>query len=348
MHTFDLVVVGSGGGPSETNISAYLLKERALSWEDGIVALEAGSGVGALQKILDKNPDMLGSSGEKHTAAQIYSFVRAYVITHTHLDHVLGLVLLAGAFVGQRRRLMGSMQTLKDLESIFRPSRIWPNLASWNENDADFLYLYDPLYHDEQYRDVNGNISVRMMPISHGSNPVPYESSAFFVRHKTSMKEFLFFGDVEPDSISSNPQTIKVWRSVAPMIPDRLNTIFIECSWPSGREDAELFGHLSPKHLADELENLAAEVVKTREISAGPSKSTSDSPARKKVKLAPKAPTQPLKGLRVYVMHFKEDMESVYDRPIHEVITEQVRDLVAEKKLGVEILCAEQGMRIQI
>jgi hypothetical protein len=62
MPTFDLVVVGSGGGPYETNLSSsvsflsplrkdhksflsvdrYLFKPCDTSWKDGIVALEAG------------------------------------------------------------------------------------------------------------------------------------------------------------------------------------------------------------------------------------------------------------------------------------------------------------------
>jgi 3',5'-cyclic-nucleotide phosphodiesterase len=62
MPTFDMVCVGTGGGPDETNLSAYvtdirspgprkisltpidsyLLKPSQSSWQDGIIALEAG------------------------------------------------------------------------------------------------------------------------------------------------------------------------------------------------------------------------------------------------------------------------------------------------------------------
>ena len=56
----------------------------------------------------------------------------------------MGLVLLAGGIGGVRKSIRGSQQTLEDLESIFRPSRLWPNLASWNRDDFNFLYLYDP------------------------------------------------------------------------------------------------------------------------------------------------------------------------------------------------------------
>lgn len=68
----------------------------------------------------------------------------SYLITHAHLDHVMGLILLAGGVGGGRKSIRGSRVVLEDLESIFRPSRIWPNLASWNSKDADHMYLYDP------------------------------------------------------------------------------------------------------------------------------------------------------------------------------------------------------------
>lgn len=70
--------------------------------------------------------------------------ISAFLITHAHLDHIMGLVLLAGTLHGGRKSLMGATQTLKDLESVFQPSRVWPNLASWERNDSDHLYLYDP------------------------------------------------------------------------------------------------------------------------------------------------------------------------------------------------------------
>lgn len=59
MTAFDIVVVGTGGGPDETNLSAYvflsrpactplilrpryLVKSHSSCWEDGVLALEAG------------------------------------------------------------------------------------------------------------------------------------------------------------------------------------------------------------------------------------------------------------------------------------------------------------------
>ena len=202
------------------------------------------------------------------------------------------------------------------------------------------------------------------MPVWHGKNDTlgDYESTAFFIRHDPTGQEFLFFGDVSPDSLcesSSKPQTISVWRAAAPKIPSKLSTIFIECSWPADRPDEQLYGHLSPEHLVDELAALAVEVADARAASAPSttttSKSshssstasrvaaTSDEPKRKK-----RRRSEPLAGLRIYVIHCKDDLERKFSRPICHVIRDQVEELVRAKGLGAEVLSAEQGMTISM
>lgn len=203
-----------------------------------------------------------------------------------------------------------------------------------------------------------------------------------------------------PDSLSERPLTRAVWRAAAPKIPNELCAVFVECSWPSGRPDACLFGHLTPEHLVQELESLAACVVAYRSeqqqqhlhekeqnqhpiVANGVAHTntntnhTRDSEPEKektednKTALAhkrrrdsiaifseakrPKHTRQASKpnlrgaltGLRLYVMHCKEDMEGKYDRPMYEVITEQVARLAAEKDLGVEVIAAVQGTIIR-
>lgn len=336
-----------------------MVKARDSSWSDGVVGIEAGSGLGALKRILERNPDLFreGKQACSYTAPQIYSNVRTFLVSHAHLDHVMGLILLAGTVGGPRKSIRGARQVLKDLEEgIFRPSRIWPNLASWNKDDADHMYLYDPLEFKPEYARVHKDISVRMMPLSHGSDPTPYQSSAFFIRHDPTEQEFLFFGDVEPDTVAKKPLTIDVWRAAAPKIPHRLNTIFIECSYPSGRTDDCLYGHLTPEHLVQELENLAREVNKAKfRTSSATTPSSPTSPVRKRLRLKSRSASMntddvkgALKGVRVYVMHFKEDMDNAYKQPIHVVITNQVRELVEKKGLGAEIQAAEQGAHLVI
>ncbi|KAI9466040.1 cAMP phosphodiesterases class-II-domain-containing protein [Lactarius psammicola] len=365
MPTFDLVVVGSGGGPFETNLSSYLFKPCDVPWTDGIIALEAGSGMGTLHHLINRNIALFNGL----TAHQVYSLIHCFLISHAHLDHVAGLILSAGSLHGCRKRVCAPPSALKTLETVFS-DRIWPNLASWDEDDAPFKLLYHPLNFDEAYRCIfRDSVSVRAMPVLHGQNDTlgDYESSAFFVRHDASGKQFLFFGDVAPDSLAARPQTIAVWRAAAPLIPHALSALFIECSWPSGRPDEQLYGHLSPEHLMDELVALAAEVTAARLAKTAVDDGTDAPPPppplpppeqkgrRRRRKRRRKLSTDPpplslgpLAGLRVYIIHCKEDLEQKYDDPISQVIRDQVDALVRTKGLGAEVLSAEQGMTITI
>ncbi|KAF2466282.1 uncharacterized protein BDR25DRAFT_293669 [Lindgomyces ingoldianus] len=96
--------------------------------------------------------------------------------------------------------------------------------------------------------------------------PCVIDSTAYFIRTEstphTPAREVLIFGDVEPDSVSLSPRTAHVWAEAAPKIAAGLLTgIFIECSYNNSQGDAVLYGHLAPRHLIQELQNLA-EMVK--------------------------------------------------------------------------------------
>ncbi|CAK5279384.1 unnamed protein product [Mycena citricolor] len=344
----DLLVVGEGGGPDETNLSAYLLKPATSSWEDGALAIEAGSGQGTLQKLLQRDSALLDDPerpvSRALSAAEVYSSIRGYLITHAHLDHIASLVLSAGSLTGPRKRIYASKHTLEDLEACVFSDRLWPNLASWKEEDDDHMLLYSPLdLTSLKYTTLMPTISVRGLPVSHGHNGSgTCDSAAYFIRHDPSGQEFLFFGDVEPDTISESPRTANVWRAAAPKIPATLSAIFIECSWPSSRPDDLLFGHLKPEHLVRELEVLATEVVRSRSPISVPAR-----PLRKRQRTNPSLEGA-LDGVRVYVIHCKDTLDGSADRPNQTIIIDQLRALLDSKRLGVEIIAVRQGMRIKI
>ena len=67
---FSMLVVGCGGGPSEDNLSSYLLRSSAHAWSEGCVNVEggtslhergatesAGSGIGAIARLIETRPD---------------------------------------------------------------------------------------------------------------------------------------------------------------------------------------------------------------------------------------------------------------------------------------------------
>lgn len=91
------------------------------------------------------------------------------------------------------------------------------------------------------------------------------DSTAYFLRDDHTQREVLIFGDVEPDSLSLFPRTHIVWSEAARKVAyNLLGGIFIECSYDDSQADAVLFGHLNPKHLIAELQNLANMVVEAK------------------------------------------------------------------------------------
>lgn len=95
------------------------------------------------------------------------------------------------------------------------------------------------------------------------------DSTAYFIRAESTLstprREVLIFGDVEPDSLSLSPRTALIWAEAAPKIAAGILTgIFIEVSYTNAQGDAVLFGHLAPRHLLQELQNLAAKVKESR------------------------------------------------------------------------------------
>lgn len=374
--TFELVVVGCGGGPDETNLSSYLLKAHDASWEDGIVSLEAGSGVGALNYLLKNNPQLFDLDAQPDasdsttqrtwTATQVYACVRDYLITHAHNDHISSLIISAGSHLGERKRICALPSVLQYLRTTVFNDKLWPCLGSCDSDDDPHKYFYSTLESDGEYAEVGHGLSVRAMPVSHGctSGSELYESTAFFIRHSATDKEFLFFGDVEPDSISKRPQTRAVWQAAARLIPDKLDTIFLECSYTESRPISTLYGHLSPPHVVAELRTLAKEVVEAKERRAsdasfrsnvsqnGSNGSESPGRPRKRAKVGVESSngelTGALKGVTLYIIHCKQPRQPDDEkRPIAEIIAAQIRRaLLVGSDLGVQVVAVHQGMKL--
>ena len=195
------------------------------------------------------------------------------------------------------------------------------------------------------------------MPLTHGHTETRsiYESAAYFLWDNATERESLFFGDVEPDSISLGPQTKSIWKAAAPKIPHTLPPIFIECLWTSDQPDDPPFGHLNPVHLVNEPMALVLEVYKVKnnlhsasalivEGIAGP-----DTRTRKGRKPSPVSLDLlrgMLNGVTIYIVHCQSDVGGKYNRPVAQIIGAEARALVDKKELGVEAVMLEQGTRI--
>ncbi|KAI4150004.1 MAG: hypothetical protein L6R39_002365, partial [Caloplaca ligustica] len=120
---------------------------------------------------------------------------------------------------------------------------------------------YSPYYsrrHSRKDRSSGSIDSSRSQTFPQLPEKKAYDSAAYFLRDEHTGKEVLIFGDVEPDSVSLNPRTARVWQDAAAKLSAGLLTgIFIECSYDDSQPDGMLFGHLTPRHLVVELGVLA-------------------------------------------------------------------------------------------
>ncbi|KAG9239221.1 cAMP phosphodiesterases class-II-domain-containing protein [Amylocarpus encephaloides] len=84
------------------------------------------------------------------------------------------------------------------------------------------------------------------------------DSTAYFIRDIASSQEIIIFGDLEADSVSKQDRNRKVWAEAAPKFAtSQLKGILIECSYVSSRNKTQLYGHLTPFYLYEELLVLA-------------------------------------------------------------------------------------------
>ncbi|KAK4048954.1 3',5'-cyclic-nucleotide phosphodiesterase pde1 [Microbotryomycetes sp. JL201] len=356
---FDLLVIGCGGGPLETNLSSYLVKPYSTKWTDGCTSLEGGSTMGAIATLVEQHPHSfagfnldigvdfeeqhqllatlpppvpskepgrisrpkprqrrkpvgVGREGGGRSAGRV-----SFAVTHAHLDHILGLVISSGASL-EPRPLYGLPRTLDNIDRVF-DGGVWPKLAGYESDGVTVgrAYLYRTIQDDADKRpmDLSPGLSFTARPVSHGMDPSmffaakrqaaqhangssqaeTYDSTAFFVKESVTGHgyEFLFFGDVEPDSISKRPLTRHVWQEAAPkIVAQKLSTIFLECSYPTTQPTEKLWGHLSPPFMFEELGTLARLVVQER-VARGWDRANAE--------------TLPLQGVTVVIIHIKDD-----------------------------------------
>ncbi|KAG7720536.1 hypothetical protein KL949_001794 [Ogataea haglerorum] len=216
-------------------------------------------------------------------AKGILNRMAAYIITHPHLDHVLGLVINSPCFT-QQTQIYGTQQTIDNLKNHIFNDKVWPSLSYLSFN---YLQPYT------ENLNITESIAVETFQVSHGITPPTevYKSSAFLFTETNDKGKLLFFGDVESDLSSNTRYNQQIWLKVADYILGKeLKAIVIECSSVDKKPGQPLFGHMTPTNLISELLNL-----------------------RKICLEKEKATTHPLGGLNVLIIHVKETFDNLGD-----------------------------------
>ncbi|RCI14886.1 hypothetical protein L249_6578 [Ophiocordyceps polyrhachis-furcata BCC 54312] len=193
-----VIVLGSGGGPLESNITALLVRSVAQGWSKGsIVAVDAGVHLSAISRLVHEafpspppaslpyvvtDGPFAGLSLPYDTptanAAHVTrTLVDTCLITHPHLDHFSGFVVNTAGLPGTRpKKLAGLPTTIQALKTHIFNNVIWPNLSDENNGAGLLTYIRlvdggSPALGDGQdrgYLEVCDGLLVKTWSVSHG------------------------------------------------------------------------------------------------------------------------------------------------------------------------------------
>jgi 3',5'-cyclic-nucleotide phosphodiesterase len=302
------VVLGSGGGPREDNVSSYLLFPSDAPSE--AIALDAGTltvGIRRADELGNLWDFAVPSESNLTREGYIYQNIKAYLLSHAHLDHTSAHYLNGPVDVyGAKKPIMGIQLTIDNIASGVY------NWKTWADFVALGYYEYSVLAPGLETSIPGTSMTVEAFPVSHGA---PYESTAFLVR--SGDYYVLYFGDVGPEGVEQTGLITAVWERAAPLIADgSLLGMFLEISYAEGRSDSLLFGHLTPSWMMAEMHTLAQLVDAAN-------------------------PYDALAGFPVVVTHVKPVFQMV--EPPQSVIARQLDQI---NDLGIDFIFPYQGMRI--
>lgn len=269
---FKVVVMGCTGGPRENNISGYLVAPYDKpEW----VSLDAGTLLTGIECALEKNsfgPVTLSDPGRLAAGQILQEGIKAYLISHAHLDHIAGLVL--NSPIDTPKAIVGIDSTIDNIRDHIFNGVIWPNCG--NEGVEPMLnryqYLRLPLRRRTPIPHTDFFVEAYLL-----SHPRGYPSTAFLVEYQDQF--FLYIGDTSADSQETEKHLAEVWKHIAPLIRSKkLKGIFLECSFSHFEIEGIYFGHLNTHLWMREMEHL-------RECVGGP-----------------------LEGLKMVITHRKESI----------------------------------------
>lgn len=239
---FKVVPLGVRGGSDESNLSSYML---APEGSDDYVCLDAGTLHYGIEKAVK------AGIFKTSISTVLRDYIKGYLISHAHLDHIAGLILNSPD--DTVKNIYGLPYCLDILKDKYFTWKSWANFANEGDKPALKKYYYTYLSNDKEADITNTQMHVTAFPLSHSD---PYQSTAFLVRYDSSY--ILYLGDTGADEIEKTNSLHSLWEKVAPLIQTKkLKAIFIEVSFPDQQPANQLFGHLTPKLLTQEMENLS-------------------------------------------------------------------------------------------
>ncbi|MBE8725059.1 MBL fold metallo-hydrolase [Flavobacterium hungaricum] len=236
--SFQVIPLGVKGGIDEKNLSAYLL---APTDSKDFICLDAGTLNAGIEKAIEKKTFKVS------TSEVLRKYIKGYLISHAHLDHVSGLIINSPA--DSSKTVYATNKCMEMMENHYFNDQTWANFGDAGLGFPLKKYHFQTLNSNEETALANTSMTVKAFPLSHVN---PFESTAFLVKNKDSYA--LYLGDTGPDEVEKSDALKNLWTVAAPLIQEKkLKGILIEVSFPNEQPDKFLFGHLTPNYLMKEL-----------------------------------------------------------------------------------------------
>lgn len=235
---FQVVPLGVKGGIDEKNLSAYLL---APVKSNDYICLDAGTINAGIEKAIEKKAFKIS------TSEVLRKYIKGYLISHAHLDHVSGLIINSPA--DSSKTVYATHKCMEMMETHYFNDQTWANFGDQGPGFPLKKYHFQTLTPNEETPVTNTTMTVKAFPLSHVN---PFESTAFLIRNGENYA--LYLGDTGPDEVEKSTHLKELWTAIAPLVKNKqLKGIFIEVSFPNEQPDKFLFGHLTPNYLMKEL-----------------------------------------------------------------------------------------------
>ena len=241
--SFQVVPLGIRGGTDESNLSAYMV---APFGSNEYICLDAGTVHAGIKKAIALK------TFQDPPAVVLRKYIKGFFISHGHLDHLAGMIINSPD--DSVKNIYALPFVVDVLKEKYFSWKSWANFADAGETPLLKKYHYEVLDTVNEKAIANTSMNVKTFVLSHVN---PYQSSAFLVRHNEN--HVLYLGDTGADTIEHSQRLRQLWQAIAPLVDEKkLKGIFIEVSYPDEQPDKQLFGHLTPRLLMNEIKVLSS------------------------------------------------------------------------------------------